>query len=63
MSKRSIALLVALVAVALVLVVAVPPLLSSPSKIATQAAGTWQEIGEKPAYTMHVVARRGPCTR
>ena len=54
MSKRSIAVLVALAAVALVLVVTVPPLLRSPSQIATQAAGTWQEIGEMPAYTMHV---------
>ena len=54
MSKRSIAVLVALVAVALVLVVTVPPLLSSPSQIATRAAGTWQEIGEMPAYTMLV---------
>lgn len=55
MSKRSIAVLIALVAVALILVVTVPPLLSSPSQIAAKAAGTWQEVGEKPAYTMQVV--------
>jgi hypothetical protein len=55
MSKRSIAVLVGIVAVALILVVTVPPLLSSPSQIAAKAAGTWQETGEKPAYTMQVV--------
>jgi hypothetical protein len=54
-SKRSIVVLVALVALALILVVAVPPLLSSPSQIAAKAAGTWQETGEKPAYTLQVV--------
>jgi len=54
-SKRSIWILVAIVAVALILAVTVPPLLSSPSQIAQKAAGTWQEIGEAPAYTMQVV--------
>jgi hypothetical protein len=52
-SKRII-ILVAVAAVGLVLVVTVPPLLSSPSQIADKAAGTWQEVGQTPAYTMHV---------
>ncbi len=42
MSKRSIAVLVGIVAVALILAVTVPPLLSSPSQVAAKAAGTWQ---------------------
>ncbi len=56
MSKCSVTVLVALVALALVLVVAVPPRLRSPSQIAAKAAGTWQETGEKPAYTMQVAS-------
>lgn len=55
MSKRSIIILLVIVAAGLILAVAIPPLLSSPSQIAQKAAGTWQETGETPAYTMQVV--------
>ena len=55
MSKRSIIVLFVIVAAGLVLAVTIPPLLSSPSQIAQKAAGTWQEVGEAPAYTMQVV--------
>jgi len=53
-SKRNIIILVAVVAVGLVLAVTVPPLLRSPSRVADKAAGTWQEVGQTPAYTMQV---------
>jgi hypothetical protein len=43
--------LLVIVAAGLILAVTIPPLLSSPSQIARKAAGTWQEIGETPAYT------------
>lgn len=55
MSKRSVVILLVIVAAGLILAVTIPPLLSPPSKIAQQAAGTWQEIGQTPAYTMQVV--------
>jgi hypothetical protein len=55
MSKRSVVILVAIAVVALILVVTVSTLLSSPSQITQKAAGIWQEIGESPAYTMQVV--------
>ena len=54
MSKRSIIVPVAVIAVALILVVTVPPLLSSPSQIAAKAAGTWQENDGTPSSGMQV---------
>jgi hypothetical protein len=54
-SKRTVVILLGIVVAGLILPVTVPPLLSSPSQIAQKAAGTWQETGETPAYTMQVV--------
>jgi hypothetical protein len=53
-SKRSIVVAVVIAALALTLGVVVPPLFDSPSHIAGKAAGTWQETGHMPAYTMQV---------
>jgi hypothetical protein len=53
--RRVVVIAVAIATVALILGVVVPPLFDSPSRIATKAAGTWQEIGQTPAYTMQVV--------
>ena len=55
MSKRSIVILVAVVAAALTLAITVSLLLSPASQIATAAEATWQETGEEPAYTMQIV--------
>ena len=53
--RRVVIIAVVIAAVALILGVVVPPLFNSPSRIAAKAAGTWQEIGQTPAYTMQVV--------
>ena len=54
MSKRSIIILIALVVVGLILASVIPPHLGSPSRIASKAAGAWQEVGQTPAYDMQV---------
>lgn len=52
--RRDVIIAVVTAIVALILGVVVPPLFDSPSRIAAKAAGTWQEVGQTPAYTMRV---------
>ncbi len=52
--RRIVIIAVAFASLVLILGVVVPPLFDSPSRIATKAAGTWQEVGQAPAYLMQV---------
>ena len=52
--RRIVIIAVAFAALVLILGVVVPPLFDSPSRIAAKAAGTWQEVGQAPAYLMQV---------
>jgi len=53
-SKCTIVLAVLVASVIVILAVVVPPLFNSPSQITDKAAGTWQEIGQTPAFIMQV---------
>jgi hypothetical protein len=53
-AKRTIIITIMAVAAILIVAITVPPLFDSPPQIADKAVGTWQEIGQTPAYTMQV---------
>jgi hypothetical protein len=53
-SGRTILITIIAVASVFFLAITVPPLFDSPAQIASQAAGTWREIGQPPALSMRV---------